>query len=97
MFVLRTKPSGDALVSFAALAKSIAYRVLTGPNAFTIVGKIKDWARSHDLAAITRPALITTGEYDEVTLGCHQMIRDGIGGKARLVKTPGCSHMTMME
>jgi proline iminopeptidase len=28
MFVLRTKPSGVALVSFAAMAKSIAYRVL---------------------------------------------------------------------
>jgi proline iminopeptidase len=25
------------------------------------------------------------------------MIRDGVGGKARLVVMPGCSHMTMME
>jgi len=97
MFVLRTKPSGDALVSFAAPAKSIAYRVLNGPNAFTIVGKIKEWARSRDLAAITQPALITTGEDVEVTLDCHQTIRDEIGGKARLVVMPGCSHMTMME
>ncbi len=97
MFLLRTKPSADALVSFDALARSIAYRVLNGPNEFTIVGTIKDWDRRRDLRAITQATLITTGEYDEVTLDCHQTIRDGIAGKARLVVMPSCSHMTMVE
>jgi proline iminopeptidase len=97
MFLLRTKPSPDALVSFASLAKSVAYRVLNGPNEFTIVGKIKDWDRRRDLKAITQKTLITTGAYDEVTLDCHQTIRDGVGGHARLVVMPGCSHMTMVE
>jgi len=96
-FVLRTQPTPDALASFEALSKSIAYHVLNGPNEFTIVGKIKDWDRSRDLKAITQPTLITTGEFDEITLDCHETIRDGISGRSRLVVMPGCSHLTMCE
>ena len=95
--MLRTKPSADALVSFEALSKSIAYRVLNGPNEFTITGKIKDWDRRSDLKAITQKTLITTGEFDEITLDCHEAIRDGIAGEARLEVMTGCSHMTMVE
>ena len=43
-------------------------RVMNGPNEFTIVGVIKDWDRRKDLGRIKVPTLITTGEYDEVTL-----------------------------
>jgi proline iminopeptidase len=96
-FVLRTKPSADALVSFEALSTSIAYRVLNGPNEFTITGKIKDWDRRKDLKAITQKTLITTGEFDEITLDCHETIRDGIAGSAQLVVMANCSHMTMVE
>ena len=96
-FVLRTKPSADALDSFEALSKSIAYRVLNGPNEFTITGKIKDWDRHRDLKAITQKTLITTGDFDEITLDCHETIRDGIAGSARLVVMADCSHMTMVE
>jgi len=96
-FVLRTQPSPDALASFDALSKSIAYRVLNGPNEFTIVGKIKDWDRRADLKAITQPVLLTTGAFDEVTLDCHETIRAGVSGRAKLVVMPGCSHLTMCE
>jgi len=41
--VLRAKPTADALASFEALGKSIAYRVMNGPNEFYITGVIKDW------------------------------------------------------
>lgn len=96
-YVLRTPPSPDALVSFEALAKSIAYRVLNGPNEFTITGRIRNWDRRDALAKIAQKTLITTGEFDEITLDCHETIRDGIAGSARLVVMPGCSHMTMVE
>lgn len=96
-FVLRTPPSADALASFDALSKSIAYRVLNGPNEFTIIGKIKDWDRSRDLRAITQPLLLTTGTFDEITLDCHTTIRDGVAGRSKLVVMPGCSHLTMCE
>jgi proline iminopeptidase len=95
-FLLRVPPTPDALVSFDALSKSIAYRVLNGPNEFTIIGKIKTWDRRKDLKTITQKTLITTGEFDEVTLDCHETLRDGIAG-SRLAVMTGCSHMTMVE
>lgn len=96
-FVLRVPPSPEVLATLEALSKSPAYRVLNGPNEFTIVGKIKDWDRRKDLKAITQRTLITTGEFDEVTLDCHETLRDGIAGKARLAVMTGCSHLTMNE
>jgi proline iminopeptidase len=96
-FVLRVPPSPEVLATLEALSRSPAYRVLNGPNEFTIVGKIKDWDRRKDLKAITQKTLITTGEFDEVTLDCHETLRDGIAGKARLAVMTGCSHLTMNE
>lgn len=96
-FVLRVPPTPDALASFDALSKSIAYRVLNGPNEFTIIGKIKDWDRRKDLKRITQKTLLTTGEFDEVTMDCHRTLRDGLGGEVRLAVLAGCSHMTMVE
>jgi len=96
-FVLRVPPSPEVLATLEALSKSPAYRVLNGPNEFTIIGKIKDWDRRKDLKAITQRTLITTGEFDEVTLDCHETLRNGIGGKARLAVMTGCSHLTMNE
>jgi proline iminopeptidase len=96
-FVLRVPPTPDALASFDALSKSIAYRVLNGPNEFTIIGKIKDWDRRKDLKRITQKTLLTTGAFDEVTMDCHTTLRDGLGGSARLAVLSGCSHLTMVE
>jgi proline iminopeptidase len=94
--VCRVRPDAEAAKSFDIVAKSIAYRVMNGPNEFTITGVIKDWDRRADLSKITLPTLITTGEFDEVTLDCHETIRDGIKG-SRLEVMKNCSHMTMIE
>jgi proline iminopeptidase len=96
-FVLRVPASPEVLATLEALSRSPAYRVLNGPNEFTIVGKIKDWDRRKDLKAITQKTLITTGEFDEITLDCHETLREGIAGKARLAVMTGCSHLTMNE
>lgn len=96
-FVLRVPPSPEVLATLQSLAKSPAYRVLNGPNEFTIVGRIKTWDRRRDLKAITQKTLITTGEFDEITLDCHVTLRDGIAGPARLAVMTGCSHLTMNE
>lgn len=96
-FVIRTPPSPDALASFDALSRSIAYRVMNGPNEFSISGVIKDWDRRKGLGTITNKTLITTGEFDEITLDCHETIRDGLGGPSSLVTMSGCSHLTMCE
>ncbi len=78
------------------LVKSPAYRIMNGPNEFTIVGNIKDWERRADLGRIKVPTLITTGEFDEITLDCAEDIRKGIKG-SKLEVMPGCSHLTMLE
>ena len=96
-FVLRVPPSLEVLATLESLGKSPAYRVLNGPNEFTIVGKIRDWDRRRDLKAITQKTLITTGEFDEVTLDCHETLRNGVAGPARLAVMTGCSHLTMNE
>jgi len=95
--LLRVPPTPDALATFQSLAASVAYRVMNGPSEFNIVGVIKDWDRRADLAAITQDTLITTGEFDEITLDCHETIRDGIGSRAQLAVMTGCSHLTMVE
>jgi len=95
--VCRRSPwPSEAQATGKNLATSIAYRVMNGPNEFTITGVIKDWERRADLGRIRMPTLITTGEYDEVTLDCHQTIRRGIAG-SRLEIFPDCSHLTMNE
>lgn len=80
----------------ANLTKSPAYRIMNGPNEFTVVGSIKDWERRADLGKIKLPTLLTTGEFDEVTIDCQETLRAGITG-SKLVVMPGCSHLTMLE
>ena len=86
----------DVLATVDNISKSPAYRVMNGPNEFTIIGNIKDWERRSDLGAIRVPTLITTGQYDEVTLDCAQTIMEAIPGSQLLI-FEGCSHMTMVE
>lgn len=95
--LLRVDPLPPEFEAAAAnLAKSPAYRIMNGPNEFTIVGNIKDWERRQDLGKIKLPTLITTGEFDEVTLDCAETLHQGIK-KSKLEVMPGCSHMTMLE
>ena len=69
---------------------------MNGPNEFTITGNMKDWDRRRDVGVIRLPTLLTTGEFDEVTLDCHQTIHDAIPG-SQLVVMKDCSHLTMLE
>lgn len=78
------------------LDHSIAYRVMNGPNEFTVTGVIRDWDRRADLSRIALPTLLTTGQFDEVTLDCHQSIQNAVKG-ATLKIFPDCSHLTMNE
>jgi len=96
LHLLRTRPTPDFEASMTSLSKSQAYAIMNGPNEFTTTGNIKDWERRKDLGAIKVPTLITTGQYDEVTLDCHETIRDGIAGSTLHVM-PDCSHLTMQE
>lgn len=94
--VIRTPPTPEFERSVAALAASPAYAIMNGPNEITVTGTLRDWDRRVDLGAIRVPTLLTTGEYDEVTIDCHETIRSAIPD-ASLHVLPGCSHLTMLE
>jgi proline iminopeptidase len=97
LYVCRRKPlPREVQETYAMLGKSIAYRVMNGPNELTVTGAIRDWDRRSDLSRIQLPTYITTGEFDEVTLDCHQTIQRAIKG-SKLQIFAGCSHLTMNE
>ena len=70
---------------------------MNGPNEITVVGNLKHWDRRKDLHKIDVPLLLLTGQFDEVSLDCHETIRDGVGGPATLKVLPNCSHVAMQE
>jgi proline iminopeptidase len=94
--VLRTKPNPDTLATFAYLAKSPAYAIMNGPNEFTVTSNFKHWDRRKDLGTITVPTLLTTGQYDEVSLACHETIHHAVRG-SKLEVLPNCSYLVMQE
>lgn len=97
LHLCRRKPTPPEVVkAFDTLGKSIAYKVMNGPNEFTVTGVMKDWNRHDDLARINMPTYLTTGQYDEVTLDCHEAIQRAVKG-SRLQVFAGCSHLTMNE
>ncbi len=57
---------------------SPSYRIMQGPNEFTITGNLKDWDRTNRLSKINVPTLITVGRYDEVTPACAETLHRGI-------------------
>jgi proline-specific peptidase len=93
----RTKPLPPYVArSSENLRKSIAYRLMNGPNEFTITGVIREWDRRASLKRIKQPTLVTTGQYDEVTPDVIDDVVDGIKNCSRYI-LPGCSHSTAGE
>lgn len=72
------------------------YRIMNGPNEFTITGTIRGWDISAEIEKISIPTLITVGEFDEVTPVVAEQIRNRIKN-SRMVIFKGCSHLTMWE
>jgi proline iminopeptidase len=88
--------SPDLLATMEIMSKSPAYAIMWGPSEFTGLGNLKDLDRRANLGAIRVPTLITTGQYDEITLDCHQTIMEAVAGSQLLI-FEGCSHCTMNE
>ena len=72
------------------------YRIMNGPNEFTITGTMKNWDISDRISTIKVPTLITVGEYDEVTQVVAEQIHHRIAG-SKLLVFKDCSHLTMWE
>ena len=77
-------------------ANSAKYRVMNGPNEFTITGTIRAWDATDRLGEIRIPTLVTVGRYDEVTPVVAESIHRGIAG-SELVVFPASSHTAFWE
>lgn len=77
-------------------ANSPKYRVMNGPNEFTITGTIHDSDATARLGEIRVPTLVTVGRYDEVTPAVAESIHRGIAG-SELVVFPESSHTAFWE
>jgi proline iminopeptidase len=72
------------------------YRVMNGPNEFTITGRIHDYDATPRLGEIRVPTLVTVGRYDEVTPTVAAAIHRGIPG-SELELFPQSSHTAFWE
>jgi pimeloyl-ACP methyl ester carboxylesterase len=72
------------------------YYTMNGPSEFHVIGPLKDFDITAELAAIAVPTLLFCGEFDEVTPATLAQARDGIKG-SELVVLPGCLHMSQAE
>jgi proline iminopeptidase len=72
------------------------YRVMNGPNEFTITGTIRDWDATSRLGEIHLPTLVTVGKYDEVTPVVAKSIHEGIAG-SELSLFAASSHTAFWE
>ncbi len=86
----------EVMTSLEYGEKRNVYRIMNGPNEFTITGTIKGWDITGDLHTIRIPTLITVGEFDEVTPLVARAIHDEIRG-SRLEILDGCSHLSFWE
>ncbi|WP_110686363.1 proline iminopeptidase-family hydrolase [Salinicola aestuarinus] len=72
------------------------YEAMQGPNEFLYNGNLKDWCRVEALKSVKVPALITTGQHDELTPACAARIKEGLP-HAELQVFPNSSHMPFYE
>ncbi len=72
------------------------YNTMNGPSEFHVIGPLKDFDITADLGAVSVPALLFCGEFDEVTPATVALAHKAIPGSQFLVM-PGCSHMSQAE
>lgn len=72
------------------------YQTMQGANEFLYTGNLKDWCRVEQLKEVKTPALITTGQYDELTPACAARIKEGLP-HSELTVFANASHMPFYE
>lgn len=72
------------------------YATMVGPSEFHVVGTLKDWDITARLGEIGVPALVISGEHDEMTPAIADTVRRGIPG-AEAVLVTDASHMVHLE
>ncbi|MDG6987903.1 MAG: proline iminopeptidase-family hydrolase [Nitrososphaerota archaeon] len=74
----------------------LVYRIMNGPNEFTITGNIRYWDVTDQLRTIAAPTLVLGGRYDEVSPLVAKEIHRRIKG-SELTIFPNSSHLPFWE
>ena len=82
--------------TLAVMAERPVYRIMNGPNEFSITGRIARIDLTPELGRIRLPALVLGGRYDEVTPAVAHQIARGVPG-ARSVTFEQSSHLPFWE
>ena len=94
--VCRIVPNPDGVQrAFEGLGFQV-YMTMNGPSEFHVIGRLKHWDIRDRLGEIRIPALLTSGEFDELTPMQAAIVRDGIPG-CEWELFAGCSHMPHVE
>ena len=72
------------------------YHYMNGPSEFAVVGTLKNWSVMERLGEIDKPALVISGEHDELRPAHAREIADALP-RSELQIVPGCSHMSFAE
>lgn len=72
------------------------YQTMQGPNEFTYTGNMKVWNRIPAMHAITVPALVLCGRYDELTPACSYLMHAAMPN-SRIRVFEQSSHMPFYE
>jgi proline-specific peptidase len=93
----RMDPWPEALVrSSDQMEGNQVYLTMNGPTEFDVIGRLRTWDRTPDLARIDVPTLVTCGRYDEITPACSETIAEGIPD-ARVVVFEESAHVAHLE
>jgi L-proline amide hydrolase len=72
------------------------YSAMNGPSEFHVVGSLRDWSIVDRLGAVSVPALLISGEFDEAAPATVQPYFDGIAD-VRWEILENCSHVPQLE
>lgn len=73
------------------------YRGMQGASEFTFGGVLKGWRIVERNASIRVPTLVLAGEYDTMSIECHQQVVDSIPTAWPLVVIPRAAHVKEMD
>jgi proline iminopeptidase len=75
---------------------SAIYNHMQGPNEFHYIGNLRNWSRTTELMQLKVPALVTAGQFDEITPACARQIGECLNG-AEVRIFPNSSHHPHFE
>jgi proline-specific peptidase len=79
------------------VSRKEVYETMWGPNEMRPTGVLADWDVTSRLGAITTPALVLCGRYDEATPRQAETIANALAGESESVVFENSAHLTPIE